>query len=299
MIQLLLPCPLRPFDPNVFTSSSGDYAGRLARFSASTGELRPVEDHLLPSEMVEWGEIPPDLEVLTTEESKYRDPGQTHSPIDRTRTEITVLPEVGCGCDNLPTSRRTSIRRLWQPPGGGDGDGDGGLSFPDGTSLVDTPLPPPIQTPNTPHLDTETTFRYPPGPGVGGEDVERRIRVNLKVLPRECKLRGEIVVVKVRERYGDMRDRKKNQNKKSVANNFLLASFGFRHESIISHTHSHLGEKDLEHKLRCRLVLKGRIDVLLPYLHDWVEELLRHVAPTPKQTPRGQLAPLLRGKLQD
>eukprot|EP00956_Cyclotella_meneghiniana_P037281 scaffold136414_cov60-Cyclotella_meneghiniana.AAC.3 len=89
----------------------GDYAGFSANFCAKSGELIPVPEHLVPESMLEWGDIPSHLEVLTSE-------NESGENVLVTRTTITVLPEVGCGIDNLETIKKentlVSDNTQWQ-----------------------------------------------------------------------------------------------------------------------------------------------------------------------------------------
>ena len=90
---------------------NGDYAGLSATFSSSSsvGELIPVPEHLVPESMIEWGDIPTHLEVLSSEDivtldhDLNNDEGKGQK---LERTVITVLPEVGCGIDNLETTKK-------------------------------------------------------------------------------------------------------------------------------------------------------------------------------------------------
>ena len=85
------------------TSSSiigGDYAGLSATFSHKTGALIPVPDHLVPHAMLEWGDVPSHMETLTSE---------TQCDDGFERTIVTVLPEVGCGIDNLETVKKVQV----------------------------------------------------------------------------------------------------------------------------------------------------------------------------------------------
>lgn len=84
-------------------AAGGDHAGHSATFSSKTGALIPVPEHLVPESMIEWGDIPSYLEVLVSEdflEEKME------------RTTITVLPEVGCGIDNLETTKKVDEYNL-------------------------------------------------------------------------------------------------------------------------------------------------------------------------------------------
>ncbi|KAL7529707.1 hypothetical protein ACHAXR_003110 [Thalassiosira sp. AJA248-18] len=83
----------------------GDYTGLSATFSSKSGELVPVPEHLVPESMLEWGEIPSSLEVLNSE--VWVDDGDETTMGDLERTTITVLPEVGCGIDNLEVTKKT------------------------------------------------------------------------------------------------------------------------------------------------------------------------------------------------
>ena len=118
----------------------GDYAGLSATFSADTGELIRVPEHLVPDSLVEWGRVPSCLEILASEdfiEEGGEDRGTdattattatTATPqnsIGLERKVVTVLPEVGCGVDNLETSRSSESMILAAPGGGGAVEGAG------------------------------------------------------------------------------------------------------------------------------------------------------------------------------
>ena len=85
------------------TIIGGDYAGLFATFSSETGKLVSVPEHLIPESMLEWGEIPSSLETLTSEDIILNDDNETLE-----RTTITVLPEVGCGIDNLEVTKKST-----------------------------------------------------------------------------------------------------------------------------------------------------------------------------------------------
>ena len=84
----------------------GDYAGLLATFSSKTGELITVPEHLVPASMLEWGDIPSSLEILTSEDWLSSSNDDCNEAEEMERTTITVLPEVGCGIDNLEVTRK-------------------------------------------------------------------------------------------------------------------------------------------------------------------------------------------------
>lgn len=105
---------------------NGDYAGLSATFSSSSsdinkvgvGELIPVPEHLVPESMIEWGDIPTYLEVLSSEDiitlnHDLNDDEEKGQKIME-RTVITVLPEVGCGIDNLETTKKVEEFHLQQ-----------------------------------------------------------------------------------------------------------------------------------------------------------------------------------------
>lgn len=72
----------------------GDFAGLSATFSPTTGEFIPVPEYLVPDVLLEWGQGPSCLEVIVSEDVDDK---------KLTRTSVTVVPDVGCGIDNLDT----------------------------------------------------------------------------------------------------------------------------------------------------------------------------------------------------
>ena len=70
-------------------ASQGDYCGWSATFDTN-GKLIPIPEYYIPEAMLEWGQVPSSLEVVTSEEGTEQ---QT----------ITVYPAVGCSVDNLDT----------------------------------------------------------------------------------------------------------------------------------------------------------------------------------------------------
>jgi len=71
----------------------GDFAGITANFDVRTGQLIPIPEHLVPKSLLEWGQAPSTLEILVSEDN------------DDTRYTTTILPETGCGVDNLETTK--------------------------------------------------------------------------------------------------------------------------------------------------------------------------------------------------
>ena len=86
----------------------GDYAGQSATFSPITGKLIPVPEHYVPDSMIEWGQIPSCLEVIVSEDIiPNDDDGGTGNDcsMSLSRNTVQVMPEVGCGLDNLDTMK--------------------------------------------------------------------------------------------------------------------------------------------------------------------------------------------------
>jgi hypothetical protein len=83
----------------------GDYAGFMAHFDAQDGSLIPVPNHLVPPSLLEWDAGPSCLEVLISEELV------TNDKTLLSRQILQVLPEVGCGIDNLEVTR---LEQRWE-----------------------------------------------------------------------------------------------------------------------------------------------------------------------------------------
>ena len=81
----------------------GDWVGLMATFSPTNGRLVPVPDHLVPESMLEWGDVPTSLETLTSEDLL----STGEETVLQQRVTMTVLPEVGCGVDNLEVMKKT------------------------------------------------------------------------------------------------------------------------------------------------------------------------------------------------
>lgn len=96
--------------PSTLTSSSssmygGEYAGLSATFSPTTGELIPVPEHYVPDSMIEWGQIPSCFEVVVSEENNDSSDNGNGVNDGVNRWTVQVMPEVGCGIDNLDTMK--------------------------------------------------------------------------------------------------------------------------------------------------------------------------------------------------
>lgn len=83
----------------------GDYAGQSATFSNVDGSLIRVPEQYVPESLIEWGQIPSCLEVIVSEDWSEEE-GEEDDCDCLTRTTVTVLPEVGCGIDNLETLKK-------------------------------------------------------------------------------------------------------------------------------------------------------------------------------------------------
>jgi hypothetical protein len=77
----------------------GDFGGLSATFSATSGKIIPVPEHLVPATLLEWRQGPICLEVIVSEDFT--------SDTTLTRHIVTVVPAVGCGVDNLDTIKST------------------------------------------------------------------------------------------------------------------------------------------------------------------------------------------------
>lgn len=87
----------------------GDWAGHSATFDSVTGALIPVPEQLVPESMIEWGQIPSCLEVITSENAVDSNDENYDSEVPKvSRIAVTVMPEVGCGVDNLDTTKQRS-----------------------------------------------------------------------------------------------------------------------------------------------------------------------------------------------
>jgi hypothetical protein len=94
----------------------GDFAGHVAECDGQTGRAKPVPVYLVPKSMLEWGQHPTSLEVLMSEEQQQGDDDDLW-----TRVCLTIMPETGCGVDNLEVQKTAEEgwRRLTT---GTDGD---------------------------------------------------------------------------------------------------------------------------------------------------------------------------------
>uniref|UniRef100_A0A7S3VCY4 Plastid lipid-associated protein/fibrillin conserved domain-containing protein n=1 Tax=Chaetoceros debilis TaxID=122233 RepID=A0A7S3VCY4_9STRA len=86
------------------TIFGGDYAGHSATFSSIDGALIPVPNHYVPEAMVEWGQVPNGLECIVSEDLVEAE-NENDAKQMWERNVVTIMPEVGCGLDNLDTMK--------------------------------------------------------------------------------------------------------------------------------------------------------------------------------------------------
>lgn len=142
----------------------GDFAGRAATFNPGDGSFIPIPDYLIPESLKEWGQEPKCLEVLVSEDVLDDDSGEGYV---MTRVTTKILPETGCGVDNLETMLATDeidLESQWKSDDGDNGLEDVvGLQYPLGEDK----------------LRVETIF------GLEEEYGVDRIRVAIDLIPSE------------------------------------------------------------------------------------------------------------------
>mmetsp|Transcript_34641 Transcript_34641/g.75822 ORF Transcript_34641/g.75822 Transcript_34641/m.75822 type:complete len:435 (-) Transcript_34641:47-1351(-) len=204
----------------------GDYAGHSATFSSADGSLIPVPDHLVPESLVEWGQVPSCLEVLSSEDVSFttvddESAATVTALVTMERTVVSVVPEVGCGVDNLDTMRSTEKLVFASRRGGSSYDAGGEESVSQLYAFEDMSLEeeegedgecaeakrvlawetrlPPLR--GASRVKVETIFSLPSqtGPLLDDEDIEtdyaRRIRVVFEAIPSEETVATPITVV--------------------------------------------------------------------------------------------------------
>ena len=78
----------------------GDFAGLSGLVDVEKGQVKKVPDHLLPKVFIEWESWLYSLEVLTSEKM---------SGNGLERIDMEILPEAGCGVDNLEVLTSKSL----------------------------------------------------------------------------------------------------------------------------------------------------------------------------------------------
>jgi len=92
---------------NVEALIGGDFAGYMGTFSPRDGSLIPIPTYLVPSALLEWGQEPSSLEVIVSEEECNSD--SSDECVLLKRQTITALPAIGCGVDNLETTKSQQV----------------------------------------------------------------------------------------------------------------------------------------------------------------------------------------------
>lgn len=91
--------PLRAVGDALGDVFGGEWAGWQCDFDASSGALVPVPEHYCSETRIEWGQIPPGFEVLSSE---------AVGPAAIERSFLRILPEEGCAVDDLAGERSSS-----------------------------------------------------------------------------------------------------------------------------------------------------------------------------------------------
>ena len=87
----------------------GDFAGYSAEFNPTTGAIKPVPVYLVPPSLLEWGQHPTSLESIVSEDF-CEEPCEHDSDVHLLdRVCLSVLPETGCGVDNLEVQKATEM----------------------------------------------------------------------------------------------------------------------------------------------------------------------------------------------
>ena len=98
-----------------------------ATFCPSDGLLIPIPENLIPDALLEWGQEPKCLEILTSEDINKEEEVMM-------RSTITVLPDTGCSIDNLETTKVVDEVDLVSQWGGDDESNVVGLQYQYGAS---------------------------------------------------------------------------------------------------------------------------------------------------------------------
>ena len=174
---------------------AGDWAGTLSNFHSQTGILIPVPEYLVPQAMIEWGAIPVQLEVFSSETLDQVDNAQNLWNLQR--ETVTILPDVGCGCDNLETKKVTEslVFSIAAPDETNSASltirtsASVGKIYPDGILLVA-------------HQKTSNPSRYEILVSVPVEklnEYEHRTRISFEVdLNQPCEIKTPVSIIKER-----------------------------------------------------------------------------------------------------
>ena len=87
----------------------GDFAGYCTQCDPVTGDALPVPVYLVPPSMLEWGQHPKTLELIVSEDScsssSLKSDQDDKGVQTWDRVCLSVLPETGCGVDNLEVQK--------------------------------------------------------------------------------------------------------------------------------------------------------------------------------------------------
>eukprot|EP00536_Pseudo-nitzschia_multiseries_P001221 jgi/Psemu1/2811/gm1.2811_g len=125
----------------------GDFAGLAATFDPGDGSFIPIPDYLIPESLKEWGQEPKCLQVLVSEDVVDGDNDGNDSDGNgdgdgsvMTRVTTKILPETGCGVDNLETmlvGDEIDLDSQWKSDDNDDGlDDVVGLQYPLGNDKL-------------------------------------------------------------------------------------------------------------------------------------------------------------------
>ena len=195
--------------------NGGDYAGQSATFSPITGKIIPVPEHYVPESMVEWGQIPSCLEVIVSEDlmqdvneddddysnsnssnssnSSSSSSSSSSSKMTLQRNTVQVMPEVGCGLDNLDTMKvQENIPSSLLPPS----SSAAGIHIPSLAMSVSSVY---IQDKQRfESIFTTTTYTEQEKEEDNKKDCER-IRISVNFFPNKLALKSPITYVKERK----------------------------------------------------------------------------------------------------
>jgi len=184
----------------------GEYAGVYSTHSSLTGKLIPVPDHYVPAAMKEWDMVPAYFEFLLSDEllpEEQQKEKEVSNIISFKRRTATILPEVGCGIDNLDVMSNVDTTILGQPD---QKEGNGMVHiFGDEEKIMTFDKNSPSlsrKDKDLPRKRIETIF-YLPIPNDednqdGGKDEEgktqQRFRVAFDILPTEGAIHDKIIL---------------------------------------------------------------------------------------------------------
>lgn len=103
----------------------GDFCGISATFDPMDGTFIPIPEYMIPDALIEWGQQPTTLEIITSEDNVVVDDEQNHDNLLWNRQIITVSPEIGCALDNQMIQKSKEViesNHIWQNRSTNDDD---------------------------------------------------------------------------------------------------------------------------------------------------------------------------------